>query len=230
MELHVNGIKLYYRMSGHGPSMILVHGNGEDHTIFDETAALLSWNYTVYAIDSRDHGKSSRVEKLGYQDMADDIVSFIGKLNLERPAYCGFSDGAIVGLLIAGQNPGLLSKLVLCGGNAYPQGMKDKWFHFFSIVSCFDKDPKLRMMLKEPQITEEDLKQIEEPVLILAGEHDMIKEEHTRYLASKIRNSRLFIIPGEDHGSYVVHSKKLYYLMEKFLSSGRGLKDIGSFL
>ena len=42
MELHVNGVKLYYRVSGHGPAVILVHGNGEDHSIFDETAALLS--------------------------------------------------------------------------------------------------------------------------------------------------------------------------------------------
>ena len=39
MELHVNGVKLYYRVSGHGPAVILVHGNGEDHSIFDETAA-----------------------------------------------------------------------------------------------------------------------------------------------------------------------------------------------
>ena len=58
----------------------------------------------------------------------------------------------------------------------------------------------------------------EGPVLILAGENDMIKEEHTRYLASKIPNSRLVIVPGENHGSYVVHSRKLYHLIKKFLA------------
>ena len=46
----------------------------------------------------------------------------------------------------------------------------------------------------------------------------MIKEEHTRYLASKIPNSRLVIVPGENHGSYVVHSRKLYHLIKKFLA------------
>ena len=56
------------------------------------------------------------------------------------------------------------------------------------------------------------------PVLILAGENDMIKEEHTRYLASKIPDSRLVILPGENHGSYVVHSRKLYHLIKKFLA------------
>lgn len=77
MELHVNGVKLYYRVSGHGPAVILVHGNGEDHSVFDETAAPLSCDYTVYALDSRGHGKSTAVETLGYQNMADDVASFI---------------------------------------------------------------------------------------------------------------------------------------------------------
>ena len=119
---------------------------------------------------------------------------------------------------MAEQNPGLLSKLILCGGNAYPQGIKEKWFQLFRLISHFDRDPKIRMMLVEPQITEEELKRIAEPVLILAGENDMIKEEHTRYLASKIPDSRLVILPGENHGSYVVHSRKLYHLIKKFLA------------
>lgn len=157
MELHVNGVKLYYRVSGHGPAVILVHGNGEDHSIFDETAALLSYDYTVYALDSRGHGKSSAVETLGYQNMADDVASFIRKLDIRKPVFCGFSDGAIIGMLVAEQNPGLLSKLILCGGNAYPQGIKEKWFQLFRLISHFDRDPKIRMMLVEPQITEEEL-------------------------------------------------------------------------
>lgn len=217
MFVHVNGVRIYYRVTGQGPAVILVHGNGEDHTIFDETAALLSRNYTVYALDSRGHGKSSDVEKLGYQDMAFDVVSFIEKMNLVKPAYCGFSDGGILGLLIACQNPGLLSGMVLCGANAYPEGMKRRWLRFFSMVSRFDKDPKIRMMLKEPQITEEELERIELPVLMLAGERDMIAEDHTRFIASKIKGSRLVIVPGENHGSYIVHSRKLYYLVKEFL-------------
>lgn len=222
MFVHVNGVRIYYRVTGRGPAVILVHGNGENHTIFDETAALLSQNYTVYAMDSRGHGKSTAVEHISYQDMASDVVSLIEKLDLKRPAYCGFSDGGILGLLIAGQNLGLLSGMVLCGANAYPEGMKRRWLRLFSLISRFDKDPKLRMMLKEPQITEEELEKIDLPTLILAGEHDMISEDHTRYLASKIRGSRLVIVPGENHGSYIVHSRKLYHLIKDFLEEVSG--------
>ena len=45
-----------------------------------------------------------------------------------------------------------------------------------------------------------------------------IRDRHTRYLASKIPDSRLVILPGENHGSYVVHSRKLYHLIKKFLA------------
>ncbi|WP_331666852.1 alpha/beta fold hydrolase, partial [Lacrimispora sp.] len=60
MYIEVNGVTLYYEVSGNGPAILLVHGNGEDHSIFNETAELLRENHTVYALDSRDHGKSSR--------------------------------------------------------------------------------------------------------------------------------------------------------------------------
>ena len=217
MVVHVNGVHIYYRVTGRGPAVILVHGNGEDHTIFDETAALLSRDYTVYAIDSRGHGKSSFVENIHYQEMADDVAALIEKLEIRKPVYCGFSDGGILGLLIACQHPELLSGLICCGANAYPEGMKRRWLRLFSLISRFDKDPKIRMMVTEPQISENELEQITVPTLVLAGQHDMISEDHTRFLASKIRGSRLKIVPGENHGSYIVHSRKLYYLIKDFL-------------
>jgi pimeloyl-ACP methyl ester carboxylesterase len=215
--IEVNGIRLFYKVSGSGPAILLVHGNGEDHSIFNETAELLRKDYTVYALDSRDHGKSSRVKTLGYEDMADDMAEFVRMLKLEKPCYCGFSDGGIIGILAAVRHPGLFSKLVLCGANAYPQGLKWYWLKFFTMIEALNHDPKILMMLKEPQIAVKELESISDPVLLLAGERDMVRESHTRYLASKIKNSSLQILPGEGHGSYIVHSRKLYYFIKKFL-------------
>lgn len=217
MYIEVNGVTLYYEVSGSGPAILLVHGNGEDHSIFNETAELLRENYTVYALDSRDHGKSSRVKTLGYEAMAVDVAEFARKLKLENPCYCGFSDGGIIGILAAVRYPELFSKLVLCGANSYPQGLKWYWLKLFSLLEAVNHDPKLLMMLKEPQITARELESIPVPVLLLAGERDMVRESHTRYLASKIKDSRLNILPGEGHGSYIVHSRKLYYFIKKFL-------------
>ena len=190
MYIEVNGVTLYYEVSGNGPAILLVHGNGEDHSIFNETAELLRETYTVYALDSRDHGKSSRVKTLGYEAMAEDVAEFVRKLKLENPCYCGFSDGGIIGILAAVRYPELFSKLVLCGANAYPQGLKWYWLKLFALLETVNHDPKLLMMLKEPQITVKELESIPVPVLLLAG---------------------------EGHGSYIIHSRKLYYYMKKFL-------------
>ncbi|MEY8352218.1 alpha/beta hydrolase [Lachnospiraceae bacterium 54-53] len=217
MYVEVNGIRLFYEVRGKGPALILVHGNGEDHRIFDETALLLETDHTVYALDSRDHGKSSPVKTLGYDAMAEDVVEFVKALGLERPAFCGFSDGGIIGILAASGHPDLFSKLVLCGANACPQGLKASWLIFFTLLEKMTHDTKILMMLKEPHISGKELERISIPTLVLAGERDMIRESHTRFLASKIKNSRLKILPGEGHGSYVIHSRKLYYIMKKFL-------------
>ena len=217
MYIEVNGITLFYEGSGSGPAILLVHGNEEDHRIFDETAELLKKDYRVYALDSRDHGKSTRVKTLGYDEMAEDVAEFVRKMKLEKPYFCGFSDGGIIGILAAIRYPELISKLVLCGANAYPQGLKWYWFKLFALLETLSHDHKLRMLLKEPRITPKELESISIPALILAGEGDMIRESHTRYLASKIKGSSLRILPGEGHGSYIVHSRKLYYFMRKFL-------------
>ncbi|MBO7151910.1 MAG: alpha/beta hydrolase, partial [Clostridia bacterium] len=63
-----------------------------------------------------------------------------------------------------------------------------------------------------------DLKKIEIPTLVLAGENDVIKRAHTQLIASSIANSTLIIVPNETHSSYIIHSKKLYNLIHEFLN------------
>ena len=74
MILKINEIELFYEKYGSGKPIILIHGNGEDHSIFDEIIPLLSNYFTVYAVDLRGHGKSSKINEYNYQDMADDIL------------------------------------------------------------------------------------------------------------------------------------------------------------
>ncbi|MFT4106520.1 MAG: alpha/beta hydrolase [Lacrimispora sp.] len=217
MYIEVNGIRMFYRVSGNGPAIVLVHGNGEDHRIFHETAELLERDYTVYALDSRGHGKSSGGDAFGYEAMAEDVAAFIRACKLKSPLYCGFSDGGIIGMLAAIKYPDIFSKMVICGANTEPRGLKGFWLMFFTLMEKLRPDPRTRMMLVEPHITGAQLGRISIPVLVVAGEKDLIREDQTRYLASKIKNSYLKILPGEGHGTYIVHSRKLYHVMKKFL-------------
>lgn len=217
MIIQLNGVELFYEKVGQGKPIILLHGNGESHQIFDVLIKQLSKQYTVYAIDSRGHGKSSKVKQLDYNCMMEDIASLIKELNLESPILYGFSDGGIIGLLLASKYPDLLSKLIVSGANVTPDGLDNSILRYMRIVHFFTRSAKIKMMLTQPNISSDELQRIRIPVLVLAGEKDMIKLEHTKYIAKQIPNHQLNIINGESHGSYIVHSDKLYGIIKPFI-------------
>ncbi|MDR0420573.1 MAG: alpha/beta hydrolase [Prevotellaceae bacterium] len=217
MKIHVNGVDLFYEKSGSGQPFILTHGNGENHEIFDKTIELLNKKFCVYAIDTRGHGNSSKVKTYNYQDFADDFAEFIKRLELQKPVFYGFSDGGIAGIILAYQHPELLGRLIISGANVTPQGVKKRWMFWFGLIYFFTRNPKIKMMLGQPNIADCQLQQIKTPTLILAGQKDIIRKKHTLNIASQIKNSKLKIIQGENHGSYIVHSDKLFEIIKDFV-------------
>ena len=213
MICRVNNTNLYHEKYGAGRPLLLLHGNGETHKIFDKATPLLAEHFTVYAIDSRGHGQSDAVMEYHYDDFAEDIRCFINDLKLERPILYGFSDGGIVGLLLAAKYPQLLSQIIISGANITPDGIRAGWLKLFRFINAIVKDPKITMMLKEPNITAEMLGCIVIPTTVLAGSRDMVKQNHTQYIADNIPNSKLHILMGEGHGSYVLHSTKIVKLI-----------------
>lgn len=213
----VNGLKLFYHKEGSGRPVILLHGNGEDHTIFDVAIRDLARSYTVYALDSRAHGKSDPVPSLTYREMAGDVAAFIRQQGLEKPALVGFSDGGVVALLVALRWPDLPGRLVVAGANMTPTGIKQPWRTLMRVQNRISPDPKLELMLTQPHLAGWQLTGITAPTLVLAGEKDLIDEGQTRRIARSIPGAKLLILPGETHSSYVVHSDKLYPAMANFL-------------
>ena len=219
MFASVNGVKIFYEQEGRGKPFLLLHGNSEDHTKFSGLVPLLARNYTVYALDSRDHGQSGRTDGLSYMAMMEDVAAFIHILGLERPILLGASDGGIVGLLTAIYYPELLSGLIACGANTKPEQLK-KWF----LAVCkmgyrFTKDAKLKMMLTEPNIEPQHLAGISIPTLILAGSRDIVAGEVTRMIAGSIPGSQVKILKGETHSSYLKHCDRVMDAMASFLDT-----------
>ncbi len=212
------GIKLYYERFGTGDPLIMIHGNGENHEIFLEAIEILKKKFTVYAIDLRGHGRSSKVMEFHYQDMANDIYEFIQLKKIQKPIFYGFSDGGILGLLLASKYPDLFDSLIISGANINPCGIKKRWYYLFQMIYFFNKDPKFKMMLMEPNILESDLEKIQVNTLVLAGQNDMIREEHTKFIAETIPNSKLKILKAQTHGNYIVHSKKIAYIILDYIT------------
>ena len=217
MKIKVNDIELYYEKYGTGKPIILIHGNQESHEIFDKLIEKLKSNYEVFAIDSRCHGKSENPKEISYNLMCDDIINFIKELNIEKPIIYGFSDGGIIGLLVAIKEHDLLSNLIISGANITPDVFTTFDLLLTKLFYFFTRSKYIKMMLDEPNIAIEDLKKITIPVHVLAGEKDIIKLEHTKLIANNIKNSTLEIIKNENHGSYIIHSDKLYEIIKKYI-------------
>ena len=217
MKVKVNGIELYYEKYGKGKPIILIHGNQESHEIFDKLIEKLKTNYEVFAIDSRCHGKSENPKEISYNLMCDDVIEFIKKLNIQKPILYGFSDGGIIGLLVAIKEPNLLSNLIISGANINPDVFTTFDLLLTKLFYFFTRSKYIKMMLNEPNIPIEDLQKIIILVYVLAGEKDVIKLEHTKLIANNIKNSTLEIIKNENHGSYIVHSEKLYEIIKKYI-------------
>lgn len=203
----VNGVELFYAVEGRGKPVILIHGNGGSHNDMETTTRQLAQaGYTVYAIDSRGQGANTPLEEYHYKDMAEDIYQFIRLKELERPAIFGFSDGGIVALQLEVMYPGTLSAIATGGSNIF---VKDALQPNFSewFLNQPDPSPLTRMMMVEPNMSPEDMQTITIPALIMAGENDLIREEHTRLIGESIPNGEVLIVENADHGSYIYHNR-----------------------
>jgi pimeloyl-ACP methyl ester carboxylesterase len=210
MFIDLDGIQINYKHVGSGDPLILLHGNSEDHSIFDPLTEKLKDYFSVYAIDSRNHGQSQKTEELKYELMAMDTYKFIKKLELQPAYVVGFSDGAIIALMTAMDHPGAFRKMVLMGPNTAPDDLNDEAVAFVKDLIEKHDSHLLRMILEEPHLDHGELAKIKVPSLLVFGEEDLFKADFPQTMAKTLGNTTLKIIAGHDHLSYVVNNDLLF--------------------
>jgi len=210
------GVRISYIRSGTGHPVILLHGNDEDHSIYSDIIEELSNDgFCVFAIDSRGHGMSDGVDRLRYEDMAEDVMHVIRDEKMERPALFGFSDGGITGLLLSVKYPDALGELIVAGVNLSPEGLAKRTRAAMRFGFFFTRSDKLRLMLTQPDITKEQLSSVSVPVTVFHAENDMVKLTDSQAVAENVKNGKLVFVENETHDSYVKDNKKLYGLLRK---------------
>ena len=209
-----DGVKLYYEVYGAGQPVLLVHGNGG--SIADLTAQIEYFrkHYKVIAMDSRDQGKSSdSPDKITYEKMADDLAALLDHLNSEPVYVLGWSDGGIEALLLGMRHPDKVKKIASMAANLnpgpdaiYPELVAAGESEMASMPAAAKETPQGKRELKvsqmmddEPHIAPEALEAITAPTLILASDHDAIRDEHTLLIFHHIPNSQLCIFPNATH-------------------------------
>ena len=220
----IGELKIWYDEQGAGEPLVLLHGGISTNETWAGQMQDFSAHFRVIAPERRGHGHTPDVEgPLSYDVMAADTISFLDGV-VGGPAHLvGWSDGGIVGLLVAMARPDLVRKLVAISANfdtsgGVPDAMEgltsmtansDDLAVFRTSYEAASPDgpghwpvvfAKFQQMIStQPNITVEQLGRITAPTLVLAGDDDMITLEHTSALFRAIPNSELAVVPGTSH-------------------------------
>lgn len=106
-------MKLFYRKSGSGRPLIILHGLFGISDNWAALAKLWSEHFTVYTVDLRNHGQSPQSEEWNYTAMAEDIIELMGDEKLHDVVLIGHSMGGKAGMRLAIDYPTALSKLIV---------------------------------------------------------------------------------------------------------------------
>jgi len=208
----VNGIRLYYEIYGTGEPLLLLHGNNSSIAAFDRQIPELAKKYQVIALDSRGQGNSSADStRLTYELFADDTAAFLDFLGVDSANVLGWSDGGNIGLLLAMRHPRKVKKLASMAAVLYNDdtsispklnALLRRQLAEMKNQGMAESDMNYRLknlLLIEPHVPPDALAKVTAPVLVMAGEKDIVKREHTVLIARKLPGSTLKIFKKAGH-------------------------------
>jgi pimeloyl-ACP methyl ester carboxylesterase len=222
----VNGLEMYYEIHGQGKPLVLIHGGGSTiETTFGNILPILARHHRVIAVELQAHGRTKdRDTPETFDQDADDVAALLAYLKIDKADFFGFSNGGNTTMKIGMRHPQLANKLIIASAFYTRDGMIKGFFEgmehanlgsmpgylkeaFLKVTpdtarlqAMFERDKTRMLQFKDWQ--DEDLVSIKAASLVIAGDRDVVTNEHTAKMASKIPLGRLLIVPG-DHGSYI---------------------------
>jgi pimeloyl-ACP methyl ester carboxylesterase len=200
-RVEVNGMQMYYEVSGEGDPLVVLHGAYMNIETMGEIIPALAKTHKVYAIEFQGHGRTTDIGRpITYPNLADDVALFMDKLGLEKADVFGYSMGAIAGLQLAIRHPEKVKKLAAASVAYEIEGWQPEFkavipqmtvemivnMPFAEDYKKLAADPngfpklaeKLIQLEKEPMAWEAEVKALKTPVLIITGDADVNTLEH----------------------------------------------------
>ena len=235
--LTINGTELYSEVDGEGEPVLLLHGGFCSLESLRAQSDALVPRYEVHAFERPGHGRSADIdEEYSYELGLADTVAYLDARGLEGVHVIGYSDGAILALMLALEHPERVRSVVSISGNLDPSAFDRSGEHERLLLSPepaettgadasgYQPEPDLerrhyerlspdgpqhadvvleklfRLWTTEPNIDAARLASIAAPTLIVAGDRDSIRPDHSLLMAASIPGARLCIVPGASHG------------------------------
>ena len=223
----VNGLNMYYQITGEGSPLVLLHGGGSTiDSTYGRILPLLKKTHRVIAVELQAHGHTKDIDRpLSFEQDADDVADLLAQLHVTKADVMGFSNGGTTALQIAIRHPNLVNKLVLASTTFRRDGMMPGFFDGFKgaslekmlplplkeaflkanpdpkgLKAMFDRDVARMVAFKD--IPDSKIKAIAAPALVLNADRDVVLPEHALALFHTLPHARLAILPG-GHGEYI---------------------------
>ncbi|MDW9526778.1 alpha/beta hydrolase [Sinorhizobium meliloti] len=201
-RVKVNGMEMYYEVSGEGDPLIVLHGAYMNIPSMGTIIPKLAETHKVYAIEFQGHGRTTDIDRpITYPNLADDVAAFMDAVKIEKAAVFGYSMGAAAGLQLAIRHPEKVDKLAAASVAYDAEGWQPAFKAFIPQMSVemfvnmpFAEDyrklaanpdgfpelvRKLIALEKEPMAWEADVRALKTPVLIITGDADVATLEHS---------------------------------------------------
>ncbi len=216
--------RIYYTCYGTGRPVLLLHGGLSNRlSWFSQIPWLVNSGCRVIVPDVRGHGFSMLgTRSLNYGLLAEDAFCVLDELSIGQADVVGWSDGGNTALLMALNHPERIGRLVTISANVDPSGLvpgelaktyvqssgtaywlKRWWTGAGRHLGELERRVK-QMWRNYPNLTPEELHSISMPVLVMIGEHDIIRLEHAREMTEEIPNSEFKVVSG-GHASPATH-------------------------
>lgn len=252
----VNGLKMYHEIHGEGELLVLLHGAFSNiDTDFGKILPTLAKDRQVIAIEQQGHGRTVDIDRpLTYEQMADDTAQLLRQLQIKDADFVGYSMGGGIAVQVAIRHPDLVRKLVFFGGASYnadgyypallegEKKMKPEdlagtpWQQAYARIAPNPENwPALVDKIRELDVNfagwpPEALQSIKAPALLIIGDSDVVRPEHTvqmfRLLGGGVPgdivglpSSQLAVLPGTTHVTIVDRTDWLLSMIEAFLNA-----------
>jgi pimeloyl-ACP methyl ester carboxylesterase len=228
---------MWFAEYGHGDPLILLHPAPVDSRAFGPNLDGLAEQFHVYTPDRRGHGHTPDVDgPISYEVMATDTIDFLETIVGGPARLLGYSDGAVVALLVARRRPDLVRRLVFVAGVFHRDGWADDVLDNDAAPPEFMRDgyaeiaPHERehfdvVMAKlaaehadEPSLSEADLQAVSTRTLVMISDDDEVRLEHAIAMYRALPDAELAVVPGTSHGLLPEKPELCNHLIIDFLA------------